>query len=145
SCRPYLAARGVHVVGLHVFSGSQVLNAAGIIEQLRGALDQSLRAAKILGISPEVVNLGGGFGIPYGPDDAELDLASVGAELGSLVDRAAPVRLMLELGRYLVAQSGWYLTTVIAQQTHQGRPAVVVDGGTHQRGDMCGLGLRCKA
>src|SRR5437660_10263636 len=52
---------------------------------------------------------------------------------------------MLELGRYIVAQSGWYLTTVIAQQTHQGRPAVVVDGGTHQRGDMCGLGLRRKA
>src|SRR5205807_4987621 len=77
--------------------------------------------------------------------DPELDLAAVAAELRSLVDRAAPARLMLELGRYLVAQSGWYLTTVIAQQTHQGRPAVVVDGGTHQRGDMCGLGLRRKA
>jgi diaminopimelate decarboxylase len=34
---------------------------------------------------------------------------------------------------------------VLAQQTHQGRPAVVVDGGTHQRGDLCGLGLRRRA
>src|SRR5262249_43799457 len=51
----------------------------------------------------------------------------------------------IELGRYVVAQAGWYLTTVIAHQTHQGRQAVVVDGGTHQRGDLCGLGLRRRA
>lgn len=145
SCRPYLAARGIQVVGFHVFAGSQVLDADGIIHHLRGALEQSLRAAKVLGLSPQIINLGGGFGIPYGSDDGELDLALVGGELRSLVDRAAPARLMLELGRYLVAQAGWYLTTVIAQQTHQGRRAVVVDGGTHQRGDMCGLGLRRKA
>src|SRR5262245_40717962 len=145
ACRPYLPARGIGVVGFVVISGSQGSDAAGIIQQMRGALDQSLRAAKVLGLAPELINLGGGFGIPYGPGEKELDLATIAAELRSLVERAAPARLMLELGRYLVAQSGWYLTTVIAQQTHQGRRAVVVDGGTHQRGDMCGLGLRRKA
>jgi diaminopimelate decarboxylase len=145
ACRPFLAARGIQVIGFHIFSGSQVLDAEGIIQQMRGALDQAHRAAKLLGFTPEIINLGGGFGIPYGPDDAEMDLAAVAGELLSFVERAAPARLMLELGRYLVAQSGWYLTTVIAEQTHQGRRAVVVDGGTHQRGDMCGLGLRKKA
>jgi diaminopimelate decarboxylase len=52
---------------------------------------------------------------------------------------------VVEMGRFFVAQAGWYLTSVLTQQTHRGRPAVVVDGGTHQRGDMCGLGLRHKA
>lgn len=145
SCRPYLVSPGIQVVGFHIFSGSQVLDADGIIQQMRGALEQALRAAKVLGFMPEIINLGGGFGIPYGPEDTEMDLAAVGAELRSLVDRAAPAQIMIELGRYLVAQAGWYLTTVIAEQTHQGRRAVVVDGGTHQRGDMCGLGLRKKA
>jgi diaminopimelate decarboxylase len=145
ACRKLLASSGVHVIGFHIFSGSQVLDADGITQQMRGALEQSRHAAEVLGLTPEIINLGGGFGIPYGPDDSEMDLASVAAELRSLVDRAAPAQLMLELGRFLVAQAGWYLTTVIAQQTHQGRPAVVVDGGTHQRGDMCGLGLRRKA
>jgi diaminopimelate decarboxylase len=145
ACRPHLASAGVRVVGFHVFAGSQVLDAEGIIHHMRGALDLALRAAKVLGLAPEIINLGGGFGIPYGAGDEEMDLERVGQELRSLVDRAAPAKLMLELGRYLVAQAGWYLTTVIAQQTHQGRPAVVVDGGTHQRGDMCGLGLRKKA
>ena len=86
-----------------------------------------------------------GFGIPYGPEDQTLDLAKVGDELGTLVERAAPARVVLELGRFLVAKAGWYLTSVLGHQTHQGRNAVVVDGGSHQRADMCGLCLRTKA
>src|SRR5262245_51970780 len=144
-CRPYLSSAGIRVVGFHVFAGSQVLEAAAIIHHLRGALDQALRAADALGLSPEIIDLGGGFGVPYGPEDPDLDYAAVAEELRALAACAAPARLMLELGRYFVAQAGWYLTTVIAQQTHQGRAAVVVDGGSHQRGDLCGLGLRRRA
>jgi diaminopimelate decarboxylase len=65
--------------------------------------------------------------------------------MSALAERAAPARLLVELGRYIIAPAGWYLTTVIARQMHEGRPAVVVDGGSHQRGDLCGLGLREKA
>jgi diaminopimelate decarboxylase len=144
-CRAYLADPGVRVVGFHVFSGSQVLDAAAVIHHLRGGVEMSLRAADVLGITPEIIDMGGGFGIPYGPEDPELDLAAVGEAMADLAARAAPARLMIELGRYLVAPAGWYLTTVIARQTHGGRPAVVVDGGSHQRGDLCGLKLRQKA
>jgi diaminopimelate decarboxylase len=49
------------------------------------------------------------------------------------------------LGRFLVAQAGWYLVSVVGHQSHQGRPAVVVDGGTHQRADLCGLQLSTRA
>jgi diaminopimelate decarboxylase len=143
-CRELLG-RGVRVVGFHVFSGSQVLDAAGVLHHLRNGLELSLRAADVLGIRPEIIDLGGGFGIPYGPDDSALDLAAVGREMGALAERAAPARLLVELGRYIIAPAGWYLTTVIARQMHGGRPAVVVDGGSHQRGDLCGLGLREKA
>lgn len=144
-CREYLVAGDFKVVGFHVFAGSQVLDAAAVVHHLRSALELSRRAADLLGITPEVIDLGGGFGIPYGPGDQELDLAPIAEELGSLAEKVSPARLCLELGRYLVAQAGWYVTTVIAQQTHRGREAVVVDGGVHQRGDLCGLGLRSKA
>jgi diaminopimelate decarboxylase len=144
SCRPYLDTVGKKVIGFHVFSGSQVLSVEGITHHMRGGLDEALRAAKFLEIAPQVIALGGGFGIPYGPEDQELDLVALGREFRSLVERAAPARLVVELGRFFVAQSGWYLTTVLTEQSHRGRPAVVVDGGSHQRGDMCGLGLRHK-
>ncbi len=141
-CRPYLTAPGVRVVGCHVFAGSQVLSADGIIDHLRGGLDLALRTADALDVVPEIIDLGGGFGVPYGPRDEALDLARVGAALHDLAARAAPARLVLELGRYLVAPAGWYLTAVLAEQTYLGRKAVVVDGGSHQRGDLCGVGLR---
>jgi diaminopimelate decarboxylase len=144
-CREYLGRPGVRLVGFHVFSGSQVLDAAGVLHHFREGLNLSLRAAEVLGITPEIIDLGGGFGIPYGPNEDELDLAAVGEEMRSLVARAAPARLVVELGRYIVAPAGWYLTRVIATQRHGGRPAVVVDGGSHQRGDLCGLGLRQRA
>jgi len=141
-CRDLLHSSRIKVVGFHVFSGSQVLSVEGIVHHLGGGLDLALRAAGVLGIVPEIIDIGGGFGIPYAPEDQELDLAAIGTALHSLVGRAAPARLVIELGRYLVAQAGWYLTTVIAEQTHRGRKAVVVDGGVHQRGDLCGIGLR---
>jgi diaminopimelate decarboxylase len=144
-CRAHLASGSIRVVGFHVFAGSQVLDAAAVVNHLRGALDLALRAADVLGLAPEVLNLGGGFGVPYGPGDREVDLAPVAEELRALLARATPAQLVLELGRYLVAPAGWYLTAVLARQTHRGRPAVVVDGGSHQRADLCGLGLRHKA
>jgi diaminopimelate decarboxylase len=144
-CREFLGGSGVRVVGFHVFSGSQVLDAAGVLHHFRGGLEMSLRAAEVLGITPEVIDLGGGFGVAYGPDDSDLDLAVVGEQMQQLARQAVPARLVVELGRYLVARAGWYLTTVLARQMHGGRPAVVVDGGSHQRGDLCGLGLRQRA
>jgi diaminopimelate decarboxylase len=144
-CREFLDAPGVEVIGFHVFAGSQVLPLEAIAHHFESGLDQALRAAGSLGVAPQVIDIGGGFGVPYAPEDRELDLAAVGQLFRSLVARAAPARLVVELGRYLVAQAGWYLTAVIGEQTHHGRRAVVVDGGTHQRGDLCGLGLRRRA
>src|SRR5262249_12424432 len=128
-CRELLAAGNLRAVGFHVFAGSQVLSTDGLLHHFRAAVDQSCRAAEALGLVPEIIDIGGGFGVPYGPGEEELDIAAIGRELLPLVRRAAPARLAIELGRYLVAQAGWYLTRVLARQQHRGRPAVVVDGG----------------
>jgi diaminopimelate decarboxylase len=140
-CRDVMR-RSMSVIGFHVFSGSQVLDTGALVHHLRGGTELSLRAAAALEVSPEIIDLGGGFGIPYGPGDKEIDLSLITKELASLSERIAPTRIVMELGRYFVAQAGWYLTTVIGTQNHSGRAAVVVDGGTHQRGDICGVGLR---
>ena len=71
------------MIGFHVFSGSQILSSEGIIHHLRGGVDLALRTADQLGIVPEIIDLGGGFGVPYAPEDRELDLDVIGAELRS--------------------------------------------------------------
>jgi diaminopimelate decarboxylase len=137
--------RAANVRGLHVFAASQILDARTIASYLQSTLDLCLEAAELLGLAPELLNLGGGFGVPYRPDDDELDIHYVGSVLAQVLDRAGPARVVLELGRYLVAQAGWYLTSVVGPQTRNGRAAVVVDGGVHHRFDLCGLALGASA
>jgi len=145
ACRELLDHGGPELIGFHVFAGSQVLATEAVIAHLRGAVELSLKAADVLGMTPQLINVGGGFGVPYCDADTEVDLDRIGEELDSLLERVAPGRLALELGRFLVAQAGWYLVSVVGHQSHQGRPAVVVDGGTHQRADLCGLQLSTRA
>src|SRR5262245_46803784 len=61
-CRGYLDAPGVKVVGFHVFSGSQVLSVEGVLHHLREGLNLALRAVGALGVTPEIIDIGGGFG-----------------------------------------------------------------------------------
>jgi diaminopimelate decarboxylase len=82
-----------------------------------------------------LINVGGGFGIPYFPGDARLDLAPIGANLRELKERirvAAPEAvLVLELGRYLVGEAGIYVCRVIDRKVSRGHVFLVVDGGMH--------------
>jgi diaminopimelate decarboxylase len=133
---------GVVVAGFHVYFGSQVLQPQELCRQFGEALAAAEHAAGIMGITPTLLNLGGGFGVPYRLGEIDLDLGPIGAELSRIVARVSPCEVVIELGRYIVAESGWYLTRVVAVQTHRGRRAVVVDGGVHQRADLCGFGLK---
>jgi diaminopimelate decarboxylase len=137
AARPYLR----RFTGFHIYPGSQILDGEQAASNVRAAYDLAMTAADVLGVTPRVLDLGGGFGVPYGPGDVELDLAPVAETLRTLAAGTPQTRLVLELGRYLVADAGWYLTAVAAHQTWQGRPSVVVDGGTHHRPDLCGLDL----
>jgi diaminopimelate decarboxylase len=74
------------------------------------------------------VNLGGGFGIPYFPGDAPLDVAVVGAALGTAI-RRLDTRYAVELGRWLVGEAGVYLARVIERKESQGETFLVVEGG----------------
>ena len=87
--------------------------------------------------TPPLVNLGGGFGIPYFPGEVPLDVEAVGAALGArLADPPASLadtRFAIELGRWLVGESGVYLTRVIDRKESRGETFLVVDGGLHHQ------------
>ena len=84
-----------------------------------------------------LVDAGGGLGIPYEPHEPILDLVRLGAGLTEIArDWAAdPVlseaRLLLEPGRFLVGQSGAYLSRVVDRKTVDGRAVAILDGGVH--------------
>ncbi|WP_404435863.1 pyridoxal-dependent decarboxylase, exosortase A system-associated [Microbacterium aerolatum] len=131
-------ARDIDVLGFHVFAGSQNLNADIIAEAQTRTVDLVSDLADHLPSPLRYLNLGGGFGIPYTDRDRPLDLAPVAENLGRLVDgpiaerfpEASPV---IELGRFIVAECGVYVTRVVDRKVSRGRTFVVVDGGMHHQ------------
>ncbi|MBL8472252.1 MAG: pyridoxal-dependent decarboxylase, exosortase A system-associated [Rhodocyclaceae bacterium] len=121
--------------GFHIFSGSQNLRPQAIIEAQQKAYALAHKLAVESDVDISVLNLGGGLGIPYFPGEQSLDLAPVGENLAELVERARQdmprARLVIELGRYLVGESGIYVCRVIDRKVSRGQVFLVTDGGLH--------------
>ena len=64
--------------GFHIFAGSQALGAEALVEAQQATLDLAGALAEDIGAAPPLVNLGGGFGIPYFHGEQPLDVESVG-------------------------------------------------------------------
>jgi len=129
------AELGLTVLGFHIFSGSQSLKAEAIVEAQAQTIELALRLAGDCRDPVRVLNIGGGFGIPYFPGEARLDLAPIGERLSAALPRvqaALPsARLNIELGRYLVGEAGVYVARVIDRKVSRGQVFLVTDGGLH--------------
>jgi diaminopimelate decarboxylase len=123
--------------GFHIFAGSQALDAAAIADTQAQTVALAARLADEIGATPPLVNLGGGMGVPYFPGDSAVDAAAVGAALEkTLAARPAVLagsRFAMELGRWLVAEAGVYLTRVVDRKTSHGETFLVTDGGLHHQ------------
>ncbi|OAN56093.1 pyridoxal-dependent decarboxylase, exosortase A system-associated [Sphingobium sp. TCM1] len=123
--------------GWHIFAGSQNLDPLAIIETQAATIALAARLSDDVGASPPLVNLGGGFGIPYFPGDQRLDIRPIGTALDTALEQRADILrdsgFAIELGRWLVGEAGVYLTRVVDVKISQGETFVVVDGGLHHQ------------
>jgi diaminopimelate decarboxylase len=123
--------------GFHIYAGSQALDAGAVAEAQAATLALAGRLAEEAGAAPPLVNLGGGFGVPYFAGDVALDVEAVGARLAEAMAARAEVlrdtRFAIELGRWLVAEAGVYLTRVVDVKESGGETFVVVDGGLNHQ------------
>ncbi|WP_343347033.1 pyridoxal-dependent decarboxylase, exosortase A system-associated [Sphingomicrobium sp. XHP0239] len=118
--------------GYHIYAGSQSLSAQAIVEAQSATFKLIDRLVSENGIVPAEVNLGGGFGIPYYAGEIPLDLASIGTGLSELLDRYseyAQTDFIIELGRWLVGDSGIYCTRVVDLKESGGQTFAATDGG----------------
>ena len=125
----------IEFYGFHIFSGSQNLRAEAIMEAQRNTLDLARRLAKDAPGPVRLLNLGGGFGIPYFPGDLPLDLQAVGAHLAGLMPDARrdfpEAEFVIELGRYFVGEAGVYVSRVVDRKESRGQLFLITDGGLH--------------
>jgi diaminopimelate decarboxylase len=132
-----IIANGADWRGLHIYAGSQALDAEAIMAMQAQTLALAAEISDAAGISPPHVNLGGGFGIPYFPGDTAVDLAAVGQALGqALASRPAilqDTKFCIELGRFLVGEAGVYLCRIIDKKVSHGETFLITDGGLHHQ------------
>jgi diaminopimelate decarboxylase len=133
-----LAVADVEFLGFHIFAGSQNLNAGILCEAQRKTVELVVRLAEDAPEPIRYLNIGGGFGIPYFERDERLDLPAVGQNLEGLLETTVrpnlpEARVVVELGRYIVGECGFYVTRVVDRKQSRGKTFLVVDGGLHHQ------------
>jgi diaminopimelate decarboxylase len=121
------------IVGIHVYSASGVMDPVFLARHITYVGDLALRLSREIGFDLKCIDFGGGFGVPYGENDEDLDLTSIakaGRAAREKVLAAHPgCRLAFEVGRYLVAEAAVFLTRVVRIKESRGKRFVITDAG----------------
>ncbi|MGH3741561.1 MAG: type III PLP-dependent enzyme [Micromonosporaceae bacterium] len=124
---------GIRLVGFHLHSLSNNLDAAAHLEVLdlyRSAVEGWEKQHDLV---CEVVNVGGGIGVNFADLEAQFDWDAFTAGLAPLVETfpAHWREIQFECGRYLLAPYGWYACEVMDVKRNHGETYVLLRGGTH--------------
>ncbi len=123
--------------GIHLFTGTQILDDHVLLAQYRRAVELARRIAGRLGRSLRTVDLGGGLGIPYFPHEQPLNMDSVREHLAGLMEEVrhdplfAGTHFIVEPGRYLVGEAGIYVSRITDIKVSRGKKFFILDGGMH--------------
>ena len=128
--------KNMEVVGIHANIGSQILDAAPFVEEAEKLMALVAEVKETLGISISFVDVGGGIGIPYKPEESELQPLEVADLVVGVVKRVMEEKglmeptLILEPGRYIVGDAGVLLARVGYTKERPGMPTwIAVDAG----------------
>ncbi len=123
--------RHVRIRGLHVFAASNQRDASKLLAIHGAVLALAKRLHETHGLTFEQIDLGGGLGIPYGPDQSPLDVKALGLGLTELLAGHSwfTGELILEPGRFLAGPCGLYLARVVRLKESRGTRFAILEGG----------------
>lgn len=111
--------KGVQQFGLHTMIVSNELSKEYLVETARMMFALVDEISREVGISFSFVNLGGGIGVPYRPEEDPVNLEALGAEIHALYDEMivskglAPLKICMECGRMVTGPYGYLVTKAI--------------------------------
>lgn len=136
--------KNVILVGIHVYVGSRILDVDAIRNNTKSILELAARTEDLARRRLTFVDVGGGFGVNYFEKEAELDLEALGQEMAGVVDpfrrRCPSTQILIELGRYLVAPAGVFVTSVRYIKECKGKRFAICDGGSNCHAAAAGVG-----
>ena len=110
---------GVQRFGLHTMPISNQLEEGYFAKTVRLLLDVVCEVKQVFGISIEFINMGGGIGIPYRPEEQPVDIERISSTIKATYEEMLsgqsiePPRLFMECGRYITGPYGYLITKVI--------------------------------
>lgn len=124
-------APGIKIAGLQYFTGTQKKVIKKIAGEVAYIEDLIKRLREEEGFVTEELEFGPGLGVPYfTKDDREEDKLLL-EEFSRLFQEERPYQVIFEMGRFLTASCGYYLTRVVDQKKNDAVNVCVVDGGIH--------------
>jgi len=127
-----LALPQLNFRGLHVYAASGVLNVDDLLKNCQLVFDLTRRIeAEFAGVTCDIIDFGGGFGVDYLETGADFDPEAYASRLASMIDDYgfAGRHFVLELGRYLAADSGFFCTQILDIKDSRGKKQVICAGG----------------
>jgi diaminopimelate decarboxylase len=108
-------ARGTKRFGLHTMVVSNERDVTRLLASVRDLCQVALQLYDELGIQLEFINIGGGLGIPYRPEDMPLDIQALADGISALWNNDAftGTKLYMESGRYITGPHGVLVTRAI--------------------------------
>ncbi|NIQ04812.1 MAG: diaminopimelate decarboxylase [Candidatus Korarchaeota archaeon] len=121
----------VRIIGVHIYAASGLLEVDPVIENAEATIQLGRSYADALNFELQCLDIGGGIGVPYSETEEEFDIQTLGEQMDSLLSQyeLENVKLILEAGRYLVAECGVFLTKVHHIKKSRGTRYVFTDGG----------------
>ncbi|NQZ84495.1 MAG: diaminopimelate decarboxylase [Nanoarchaeales archaeon] len=107
-----LKDKGIKRFGIHTMVASNELDPKYFIETVKMLLNLVDEISLKIGIKFEFINIGGGIGVPYKPDEQAVDLEFVGSEIEKVFD-GRDLKLFMEMGRMITGPYGYLVTKVI--------------------------------
>ena len=124
----------LNFLGLHVYAASGILKVDSLLENCRRVFELAREIeAKHKGVVCKVIDFGGGFGVDYLETGKDFSPEAYAQGLSKLIKEYAfeGRKFILELGRYLAADSGWYCTEILDIKTSLGKKQIICAGGSH--------------
>lgn len=119
----------VDVTGLHIFQWGNMLEAQQLISLWQAMISPLKALADTLGFELKILDLGGGLGVPYDGDERTLSWPALKAALVAIKRTAGVEELWLELGRFAVAEFGYYVNRVVDIKHNYQQDLAVMQGG----------------
>lgn len=121
--------KNVEVIGFHVFQWGNILSANKLEEIWDHTCSRIQKLAREMQVTPQVIDLGGGLGIPYQDQSEKIDFKDINSALMRLKEKYQLDKIWMELGRYAVGECGLYLSQVIDRKNVRSQEILVLDGG----------------